>query len=75
MCEVFYEEPLAVYPDAKVVLTICDLTEQWYNSACRMIIGSWIDVYIAPLRTLWGCLQCLFKLLMPVDQMRCCLQK
>lgn len=68
-CVIFYEELLAAYPDARVILTIRDSTEQWYNSACRTIIGNWIDVYIAPPATLWGRLQRLFKPLTPVDQM------
>ena len=67
-CTVFYRELVEAYPEAKVVLTVRDSVEQWYESQIRTIVP-FFAIFVDPPSTLYECIYRLFLPRHPADRM------
>lgn len=65
-CTVFYEELLAAYPDAKVILTVRDTSEEWQSSVCKTLMENWFEVHYKPTKTIW---ERIYRAFLPVTPM------
>jgi hypothetical protein len=63
-CVIFYRELLAAYPDAKVILTVRDDVDQWFDSMMKTIMPFFEQICLPP-RTLLGKLK--RKWFSPID--------
>lgn len=52
-CNVFVEELLAAYPHARIILTVRDSPEQWYESYLSSLQPYWDEVYLKLGSTGW----------------------
>lgn len=73
-CTVFYRELLEAYPEAKVVLTVRDSAEQWYESQIRTIMP-FFTMFVDPPSTLYERICRLFLPGHPADRMNVLLLK